>query len=87
MELFPYRLFYCHLEHAPASADFILIYSSFEAQEQLSLAQLFAYGQPIHFCPFFFARTIYAIAPPIIKAITAITIISAGFMAITLKPL
>lgn len=53
-----------HCASSPPSACFLF----FELQEQLA-------GQPIHFLPLFLALTIYAIAPPSISTIIAITII------------
>jgi len=42
--------------------------------------QVLLCGQPMHFCPLFFALIIYATAAPIISTIAIIAIISPGFI-------
>lgn len=51
-------------------------------QEQPLFAELQALlcGQPMHFCPLFFALIIYATAAPIIRTIATIAIISPSFI-------
>lgn len=65
------------LQPQPQEPSFVAF---FEAQASL-------YGQPMHFLPLFLALMIYAKAAPMIRTITAMTMISASFIIITYQTL